>query len=46
MGPVLELTDLFYRVRFGGRTPNQAVRQRARVYLRQLERALTGRDMR
>ncbi|MEZ6191187.1 MAG: transglutaminaseTgpA domain-containing protein [Phycisphaerales bacterium] len=43
MGPVLELTDLFYRVRFGGRTTDQAVRQRARVYLRQLQRGLAGR---
>lgn len=46
MGPVLELTDLFYRVRFGGQAADQAVRQRARVYLRQLERALTGRETR
>lgn len=46
MGPVLELTDLFYRVRFGGRTPDQTLRQRARVYLRQLEHALTGRETR
>ncbi len=46
MGPVLELTDLFYHVRFGGRTADQAVSRRARVYLRQLERALTGRGTR
>lgn len=43
MGPVLELTDLYYRVRFGGRSPDQTIRLRARVYLRQLEHALTGR---
>jgi hypothetical protein len=43
MEPVLDLTDLFYRVRFGGQTPDLSMRMRARVYLRQLERAMTGR---
>ena len=42
MEPVLALTDLFYRVRFGGLTLDTPQRQRVRVYLRQLQRALAG----
>ncbi len=42
MAPVLALTDIFYKVRFGGQPMDQAQRQRTRVYLRQLEQALSN----
>lgn len=40
--PVIALTDLFYRVRFGGRSLSPSERKRIHVYLRQLQRALTA----
>ncbi|GAB4193603.1 MAG: hypothetical protein Kow00105_07770 [Phycisphaeraceae bacterium] len=40
MAPVLALTDLFYRIRFGNQPLDHASRLRARVYLRQLDKAL------
>jgi protein-glutamine gamma-glutamyltransferase len=42
MAPVLALTDLFYRVRFGGKAMDPPQRRRVRVYLRQLQRSLPG----
>ncbi len=42
--PLVTLTDLFYQVRFGGRTLDASERQRIRVYLRQLQRALTKQE--
>ncbi len=42
MGPVLALTDLFYRVRFGDLPLDPTQRRRVRVYLRQLQRTLAS----
>lgn len=42
MGPVLALTDLFYRVRFGDLPLDPTQRRRVRVYLRQLQRTLAA----
>lgn len=42
MDTVVVLTDIFYRVRFGRQVLDQALRQRVRVHLRQLERSLSG----
>lgn len=42
MAPVLALTDLFYRVRFGGLALDPSQRRRVRVYLRQLQRSLSA----
>jgi protein-glutamine gamma-glutamyltransferase len=42
MDPVVALTDIFYRVRFGDMPLDPPRRQRVRVYLRQLERSLAG----
>ncbi len=42
MDPAVTLTDLFYRVRFGLHTLDEQQRRRAKVYLRQLEKALSG----
>jgi hypothetical protein len=45
MSSVIALTDIFYRVRFGDQPLDQAQRQRIRVYLRQLQRSLSGEPM-
>ncbi len=44
MGPVVALTDIFYRVRFGNQALSTVQRQKVRVYLLQLQRALSGEE--
>lgn len=41
--PVVALTEIFYEIRFGHRTPDAERRQRIKAHLKQLEHALSSR---